>query len=628
MTKAPLSPRVVMKHRSRRTRLSGRTKLTLASLCIFLVLLLALRMKGHSLPHRREQEDTRPEKLIAIHLGPSESRVGIMENNRVYIIAGLDGKQSIPSYVAALNGSLVAGVAARDLGGPNLFKATLDMMHYLANGGSGDFPLKRFGDSLSYTMHEGQFALQVLNENSTSTFTTPKIYAALFLKLRSIAQSYLGPDVKVSGAVVTLPFPDGYDDNPKSHITTDSVRKDILVAGDIANLPMIRILRESVAIGIALGLDCLSDQDGVRRVLIHDLAGDLGSLAVTIVEIDDGVYEILAMHRVENISEGRVLEREAPPYNSQDSSILDRLIEGFVFERPGLSQEQSASVKLAPACPSCAIQHASIEAIHNALAKAKIPVEAVTDLVFMPSFRLFPRVQNRVASWFEDENLRIANAANLSEAPIWGATLQTKFLEEDYGVVGGWCSAVRRGVGVSTADGDVVEIIPAGHRVPELGKQTFTTDALCGDKDAQSKGTPSIKVSLIHIPDVDYHAKFELGDAYVYDPTRQYILLGELELGSLCNGKELTIEVSALVNRNSELSVQVSGIDNGDSVVWTLPGVDFWWGDGQTSRNITYTHGGDLEMECEKELKNFVSASWDQKATDALDRGLFEYFHL
>lgn len=60
--------------------------------------------------------------MIAIHIGASESRVGVVENNQVHILG------SISSYVTSTNAGLVAGDEAKKLGGPNLLTAAMDMM--------------------------------------------------------------------------------------------------------------------------------------------------------------------------------------------------------------------------------------------------------------------------------------------------------------------------------------------------------------------------------------------------------------------------------------------------------------------------------------------------------------------
>ncbi|KAL4734953.1 Hsp70 protein-domain-containing protein [Aspergillus similis] len=595
---------------------SKTTQLTIASLCLLFVL-LALRTNIHANEDKWSREEYSGEKLIAIHLGATESRVGVIENNKVHILG------SIPSYVTTTNAGLVAGDAAKQLNGPNLFTAAMGMMSHFADHSFESTVIDRPGDMFSYNMQKGHQILQVFSNGTNSSFTPTDIFAPILADLRSVAQSYLGSRIEITGAVMAFPLPYDYS----GINTVDSFVYDIRKAGDMVNLPIVRTLREVMSIATALGLDVLSDTDGERYVVVYDLADDFDTLTVTVLAIEDGVFDTLSIHRVYHVSEASHPERDGHRLvDTESSAILDRLLEGFTLEHPVLKNEQAnASHVREQACLSCQVQTASIHAIHNALTKARLSADQITDLIFTPAFRSFPRLQGRVAGWF-NKTARIANSDNLNEAAVWGAALMSSYMAEDDWWVGGSYSTSRPAVAISTADGSVVEIIPSAQSLPSFGKQTLITSCSNGD---QERNATAIKVYLRDVPAVNYHAKFELGDQYVFDPTPEDIFLGEYRLSTSCEARDSSrppeIEVSAFVSRDTVLYVQVTNKNSGESR--TLRFADASPRRGQDERNspwnYTLTLLGSLEMEYEIDLRRLVGPSRDQKPVEAFDRALF-----
>ncbi|KAL6231578.1 hypothetical protein BDW75DRAFT_219759 [Aspergillus navahoensis] len=606
--------------RHRRRRRNRTAQLYIASLFLFFVILLAIETNAHPLENEGKNEAYPVENLIAIHLGATESRVGVKDNNIVRIL------DTIPSYVTATDIGHVAGGAAKALGGPNLYKAALDMINYFADESSGSTVSYRAGDMFSYSMQNRHQNLQVLSNGTSSSFTPTDIFSPILLELRSIAQSYLGPRVNITGAVMTFPHPYGYNDIN----TIDNFVDDIQRAGETVNLPIVRTMRETTSIGMALGLDILSETDGERYAILYDLADDFDTLTTTVFEVEDGVFDALSFHREDLVSEAGYLEKKNPRYaDTKKSAVSERLDEGFTLEHPVFDNREAKTSYLqgSPPCLSCHIQMASIHAIHDALTKAGLSVDQITDLIFTPAFRSFPRLQGRVARWFNN-NTRIGNSDDLAHAAVWGATLVSSYMAEDDGWVGGSCSKSRPAIGISTENYPVVEIIPASQSLPSFGKQTFI--APCRDGD-QAGNTTGMKVYLRDIPAVDYHAKFELGDQYVFDPTPEDIFLGEFELPLSCGMDQFlqppAIKVSALLSRNSVLHVQATNMDSGESRTLTFPDASTHCADNErySPRNYTLALGGDLETEYGVDLRRFVGPSRDQKPVEAFDRGLFPY---
>ncbi|KAL4995355.1 Hsp70 protein-domain-containing protein [Aspergillus recurvatus] len=603
----------------RRRRRCSKTRLSIASLCLLFVLLFTPRANAHPLEDRSKHRVDFEERLIAIHLGATESRVGVINDNQVHVLG------TIPSFVTTMGPSLVAGDTARGVDGPNLFKAAFDMMNYFADERTGSTVLKRPHDMFTYSMQNRHQTLQVSSNGTSSSFTPTEIFAPVLSELHSVAESYLGSWVNITGAVIAFPYPYGYNGIDVIDNFVDDIRR----AGELVNLPIVRTVREVASIAIALGLDVLSEIDGDRYALLYDLAEDSDTLTVTVFGVEDGVFDTLSIQREYHIAEAGYLEKKDPrSANTINSAVLDRLDEDFTLEHPGFDKRgvNTGCLKRTP-CLSCHVQTASIHAIHNALTKARLSVDQITDLIFTPAFRSFPRLQERVAGWFNNTT-RVANSGNLHDAAVWGATLMSKYLAEDDWWVGSSCPTSCPAIGISPADDSVVEVIPAAQSLPSFGKQLIT--APCSDTDQERKITV-MNVYLRDIPAVDFHAKFELGDQYVFDPTPEDIFLGAFELPTSCGSKKSSIppaiEVSAFLGRDSVLRVQATNMESGEARTLTFPDANTYCGydERHSPRNFTLTFGEDLEVEYEIDLRRFVGPSRDQKPVEAFDRALFLY---
>lgn len=472
-----------------------------------------------------------------------------------------------------------------------------------------------------YSMQKGHQTLQVSLDGTNSSFTPTDIFAPILADLRSIAQSYLGPRINITGAVVALPLPYGYS----GMNTVDSFVDDIRTAGRMVNLPIIRTMREATSIAIALGLDVLSETDGERYAVIYDYADDADTLTVTVLEIEDGVFDTLSIHRVYNVSEASYPERDNPrPADRGDDAVLD--LDDLKLENPILENKEAKTTHAQEkACLTSNVQIASVHATHNALTKAGLSASQITDLIFTPASGSFPGLQGRVAGWF-NKTARIANSDNLNEAALWGAALMSSYMAEDDWWVGSSCSPSRPAVAISTTDGSVVEIIPGGQSLPSFGIQTFM--ASCRTRDLEHN-TTTMKVYLRDIPAIDYHVKFELGDQYVFDATPEDIYLAEFSLNTACGSRKPStspaIEVSAFVSRNSVLYVQATNEGSGESKILRFADASTHCGqdDRNSPRNFTSTLLESLEMEYEIDLRRLVGPSNDQKPVEAFDRAFF-----
>ncbi len=190
-------------------------------------------------------------KIIGIDLGTTNSCVAVMEGGQPTIISNAEGARTTPSVVAfTKTGERIVGEPAKRQAVTNADKTISSIKRHM---GSENFRV---------TIDEKKF-------------TPQEISAMILQKLKSDAEAYLGE--KVTEAVITVP---AYFNDAQRQATKD--------AGRIAGLEVKRIINEPTAAALAYGLDNEKEQ----KIMVYDLGG--GTFDVSIIEIGDGVIEVLA----------------------------------------------------------------------------------------------------------------------------------------------------------------------------------------------------------------------------------------------------------------------------------------------------------------------------------------------
>lgn len=189
-------------------------------------------------------------KIIGIDLGTTNSCVAVMEGGEPVVLVNAEGARTTPSVVAfSKDGERMIGQVAKRQAVTNPDRTISSIKREMGTNH------KTTIDSKSYSPQE--------------------ISAMILQKLKADAESYLG--TKISQAVITVPA-----------YFTDSQRQATKDAGKIAGLEVLRIINEPTAAALAYGLDKETDQ----KIMIYDLGG--GTFDVSILEIGDGVFEVLA----------------------------------------------------------------------------------------------------------------------------------------------------------------------------------------------------------------------------------------------------------------------------------------------------------------------------------------------
>ena len=189
-------------------------------------------------------------KVIGIDLGTTNSCVSVMEGGEAVVIANAEGNRTTPSVVAfSKTGERMVGQVAKRQAITNPDRTIASIKREMGS----DYKVNI--DSKAYTPQE--------------------ISAMVLQKLKADAESYLG--TTVTEAVITVPA-----------YFTDAQRQATKDAGRIAGLDVKRIINEPTAAALAYGVD----KEEAQKIMVYDLGG--GTFDVSILEIDDGVIEVLA----------------------------------------------------------------------------------------------------------------------------------------------------------------------------------------------------------------------------------------------------------------------------------------------------------------------------------------------
>ena len=190
-------------------------------------------------------------KIIGIDLGTTNSCVAVLEGGEPVVIPNAEGARTTPSVVAFKGSERIVGSAAKRQAITNPDKTISSIKREMGT------TYKKNIDGKDYTPQE--------------------ISAMILQKLKQDAEAYLGE--KVTQAVITVPA-----------YFSDSQRQATKDAGRIAGLDVLRIINEPTAAALAYGMDKETNQ----KILVYDLGG--GTFDVSILEIGDGVFEVLATH--------------------------------------------------------------------------------------------------------------------------------------------------------------------------------------------------------------------------------------------------------------------------------------------------------------------------------------------
>jgi molecular chaperone DnaK len=420
-------------------------------------------------------------KVIGIDLGTTNSVVAVMEGGKPEVITNTEGNRTTPSVVAyTKKGDLLVGQIAK--------------RQAVVNPENTFYSIKRFiGRKTNEVTEElRQVSYKVLQTDEIikldcpaldKQFAAEEISAQVLRKLADDATKYLGETVKQ--AVITVP---AYFNDSQRQATKD--------AGRIAGLDVLRIINEPTAASLSYGLEKKDNE----TILVFDLGG--GTFDVSILEVGDGVFEVLATsgdtHLGGDDFDEKIVQWLVQEFKNaegidltQDNQALQRLTEAAEKAKIELSNLSQTSINLpfisvsadGPKHLEKNLTRAKFEElcsdlierckipINNALKDAELSPSAIDQNVLVGGSTRIPAVQELVKNLLGKEPNQTVNP---DEVVAVGAAVQA-------GVLGGEVKDILLldvtplSLGVETLGGITTKITPRNTIIPTKKSETFST---------------------------------------------------------------------------------------------------------------------------------------------------------
>ncbi|CAN8074081.1 unnamed protein product [Agarophyton chilense] len=423
--------------------------------------------------------------VIGIDLGTTYSCVGVMQNGQVEIIANDQGNRITPSYVAFTSEERLIGDAAKNQAAMNPVNTVFDVKRLIGRKYS-DATVQRDKKLLPFKIvNQGEKPMISIDvKGAEKTFSPEQISAMVLGKMKKTAEEYLGKEVK--NAVVTVP---AYFNDAQRQATKD--------AGTIAGLNVMRIINEPTAAAIAYGLN----KKGEKNILVFDLGG--GTFDVTLLTIDDGVFEVLATNGDTHLGgedfDQRVMDymmklfkRKYGKDLSKDKRALAKLRRECEKAKRALSSQTQVRIEIESLFDgqdfSETLTRARFEELNSDLFRRTLkPVEKVLkdadmtkgqvhEVVLVGGSTRIPKVQQLVSGFFNGK--APSKGINPDEAVAYGAAVQAGILSGDGGETTDnivLVDVAPLSLGIETVGGVMSKIIPRNSKVPASKSQSFTT---------------------------------------------------------------------------------------------------------------------------------------------------------
>lgn len=400
-------------------------------------------------------------KVIGIDLGTTNSCVAVLEGGEPVVIANAEGNRTTPSVVGfAKNGERLVGETAKRQAITNPERTISSIKRHMGT---------------DYTV-----------EIDGKKYTPQDISAMILSKLRADAESYLGE--KVTEAVITVPA-----------YFTDSQKQATKDAGKIAGLDVKRIINEPTAASLAYGLD---KDEAQHKILVYDLGG--GTFDVSILELGDGVFEVLATNGDNKLGgddfDEALLNFMADSFAKEngvdlrnDKMALQRLKEAAEKAKKELSSAQTTNVNLpfitvnenGPLHMNMDITRAKFEQLteglvnrtigpmNKAMADAGVSNSDISKVILVGGSTRIPAVQEAVKKVTGKEPFK---GINPDECVAIGAAIQAGVLTGEVNDVL-LLDVTPLSLSIETLGGVATKLIERNTTIPTKKSQIFSTAA-------------------------------------------------------------------------------------------------------------------------------------------------------
>jgi molecular chaperone DnaK len=422
-------------------------------------------------------------KVIGIDLGTTNSCVAIMDGSQPRVIENSEGARTTPSIVGFTETERLVGQPAKRQAVTNPTN-TVFAVKRLIGRRVDDAHIAKDKKNLPYAVvngGNGDAWVEIRGEK----FSPSQISAMILQKMKETAEAYLGETV--TQAVITVP---AYFNDAQRQATKD--------AGKIAGLEVLRIINEPTAAALAYGLD----KKDTKTIAVYDLGG--GTFDITILEIDDGLFEVKSTNGDTFLGgedfDMRIVNYLADEFRKEhgvdltlDKMALQRLKEAAEkakielssasqteINQPFISMDRNTGqplhlvVKLTRAKLESLVEDLikrSIKPCQAALKDAGLSIGDIDEVVLVGGMTRMPRVIEEVTKFFGKEPHK---GVNPDEVVALGAAIQAGVLQGDVKDVV-LLDVTPLSLGIETLGGVFTRLIDRNTTIPTKKSQIFST---------------------------------------------------------------------------------------------------------------------------------------------------------